>query len=66
MLDYILAHTPAKKVDFIGQNIGASIALEALASTPYIDKVNTVTVLQPCFVVNMGLFGTAETYRSTY
>jgi poly(3-hydroxyalkanoate) synthetase len=45
MLNYILDNTPAKKVDFIGQNIGASIALEALASMPYIDKVNTVTVL---------------------
>ena len=45
MLNYILDHTPAKKVDFIGQNIGASIALEALASMPYIDKINTVTVL---------------------
>ena len=45
MLNYILDNTPAKKVDFIGQNIGASIALEALASMPYIDKINTVTVL---------------------
>ena len=66
MINYILAHTPAKKVDFIGQNIGASIALEALASTPYMDKIYTVTVLQPCFVLNMGLFGIPETYRSSY
>lgn len=66
MVDYILANTPAKKVDFIGQNLGASIGLEALASMPYVDKVNTVTVLQPCFVLNMGLFGTPETYRSSY
>ena len=45
MVDYILARTPAKKIDFIGQNIGASVALEALAFTPYVDKINTVTVL---------------------
>ena len=45
MVNYILENTPAKEIDYIGHNVGASSALIAMAYEPWLDKINTVTVL---------------------
>lgn len=59
MIDYVSDHA-TEKVSVIAQNIGGSIALDSMASGVFNDLIDNLLVLQPCFVMDMGLFGTDE------
>lgn len=49
-----------QKVSVIAQNIGASIALDSMSEGKLDRFIDSLLVLQPCFVMEMGLFDRDE------
>lgn len=54
MVNYIIDTTPASVVSILGHNTGANHAVRAMSKDFYFNKIKTLTILEPCFIMNLG------------